>query len=651
MAKLIFLLCLNLWFTTLFYAQPGSMMFCQGASTAILQAPGGYTSYSWTAPGTSSLSASQASLATITISNPIIGNVYTVNLISSSSVSSSAIYTLAYTSVSIASLSSGATCIGGNGGYVSVIGAGSLAGYNYTWTNSANVLVGSASTTSNLAVGIYNVTLTAAGPQSLTCGAATSSISINATTTPFDYTVNVLPSPTICYGNSVYVPLGFTSVPQPGQYAYSWFPSNYITSSANGGQAISISPIVPPGPPTILVYTVTVSRSNCYITKTLTVTTINPITPTISSVPPIFCSDGQPYSVTFTPQGGIFSGSGAINAAGIITPSLSVGLNTFSYSMVQEGCSSSATASFTIFPKPMLNILGNSTLCSGDSVTLSAYGANSYSWNINSTNTTVVIASGSPTLISVTGWDTNGCTSTITKTLSTAQTPTINVAGGLTVCKGSSSTMLATGAVTYTWSNNLISPVVSISPTATTVYSVVGSDITGQCFDTAMVTITVVPVPTISVLGDEELCVNNSATLTVIGANDYTWNTGLTGSVIIVSPTTTTSYSVAGTSIYGCTAFQTHIIETSLCTDVNSVFNNDAADILFYPNPTTACSFFKVQEAMYMTIYDTRGKFIMEKYLEEGNQQLCLENRIAGLYYVILVNQREVRKIKLLKLD
>lgn len=60
-------------------------------------------------------------------------------------------------------------------------------------------------------------------------------------------------------------------------------------------------------------------------------------------------------------------------------------------------------------------------------------------------------------------------------------------------------------------------------------------------------------IPTITV-NNATICSGNTATLTASGAATYLWNTGATNNSYSVSPTSTTTYKVTGTSsAYGCT--------------------------------------------------------------------------------------------------
>ena len=56
----------------------------------------------------------------------------------------------------------------------------------------------------------------------------------------------------------------------------------------------------------------------------------------------------------------------------------------------------------------------------------------------------------------------------------------------------------------------------------------------------------------VNISGLNTILYGQSTTLTALGANTYQWSTGATTESITVSPTVTTTYSVTGTNIYGC---------------------------------------------------------------------------------------------------
>ncbi|PBQ32435.1 hypothetical protein CNR22_11855 [Sphingobacteriaceae bacterium] len=72
--------------------------------------------------------------------------------------------------------------------------------------------------------------------------------------------------------------------------------------------------------------------------------------------------------------------------------------------------------------------------------------------------------------------------------------------------------------------------------------------------DTVSQDVTIGPFPLLTINSPTSICAGSSATLTVSGANSYTWNTGATTTSLLVSPLLTTSYSVTGSSVNGCSS-------------------------------------------------------------------------------------------------
>ena len=83
----------------------------------------------------------------------------------------------------------------------------------------------------------------------------------------------------------------------------------------------------------------------------------------------------------------------------------------------------------------------------------------------------------------------------------------------LTICAGDEITLTGGGADTYVWDNG-VSDGVAFAPSATTTYTVTGTDANG-CENTATVTITVNDLPTITANATSlEICIGDEVTLT-----------------------------------------------------------------------------------------------------------------------------------------
>src|SRR5690606_29054487 len=79
------------------------------------------------------------------------------------------------------------------------------------------------------------------------------------------------------------------------------------------------------------------------------------------------------------------------------------------------------------------------------------------------------------------------------------------------------------------------------------------------CNGTSTVQLIIHPLPTMTISASlNPICSGNSSTLSVLGANVYTWMPGsFAGASLSVNPATTTTYSVTGISLFGCVNTQT----------------------------------------------------------------------------------------------
>lgn len=219
------------------------------------------------------------------------------------------------------------------------------------------------------------------------------------------------------------------------------------------------------------------------------------------------------------------------------------------------GCTESNTLTLIVNPVPNVTITPSpAVFCAGEQVTLTASGANSYSWTGIGTGTSIVITALSPvssyTLVGITG----PCAVTSYVFYSVPNSPTVTASAlNQVICQGSSATLTANGGSSYTWQpGNFTGQTVTVSPSSNTTYTLTGSG-AGGCFDSDTVTVFVIPSTGINVSANPTIvCPGGSSTLTANGANSYTWFPGnLNGPQIVVNPTSTAIYTVTGNNS-GC---------------------------------------------------------------------------------------------------
>jgi len=235
------------------------------------------------------------------------------------------------------------------------------------------------------------------------------------------------------------------------------------------------------------------------------------------------------------------------------------------------GTNDAFIAKFEDTCKTTTSVNGINKPCLGGSTTFTASATNgtlfySYTWlpssGLNTTTGAVVIAN--PTITTnytMTVTDASRCTVTIGLTVTVNSIPSLIVTSSTTICQGSGQTLSVTGADSYLWipAASLSSPTFSVgtaSPTVSTTYTVIGTDI-GGCSDTLSTSVGVYVSPTVSLSSNTTICAGSTADLSAAGAISYTWLpsaslSSSTGTSVTASPTASITYTLTGTGANGC---------------------------------------------------------------------------------------------------
>ena len=137
---------------------------------------------------------------------------------------------------------------------------------------------------------------------------------------------------------------------------------------------------------------------------------------------------------------------------------------------------------------------------------------------------------------------------------------TINTAPNFgSLCAGQQGTITLGGGTTYTWVGTGSNLNVQVStPTISTCYSVIAKNSAG-CVINTTACFSVFPTPVLSITGNTAICAGATTTLAAFGsASTYTWYPGaITSSSIIVSPSSSTCYTLVGANNTGCASMTT----------------------------------------------------------------------------------------------
>jgi len=356
-------------------------------------------------------------------------------------------------------------------------------------------------------------------------------------------------APSICQG-------GIANITVSGLAPY-----NYIWSNGVSDSIISVSPA------TSTTYTVTATAAGgCSSSGSVTVTVINNPVVTVSPDTAI-CSAG---SATLTASGAttyIWAPNTGLSATTgttvIANPTSDV---TYTVTGVSGSCSATNKVTVHIINNPVVSASPPvSTVCPTQSVTLTANGGTTYIWTPNvglsaTTGASVIATPPATQIYTVTGIF-SGCTSSASVTVNIINNLPMTITPNSSICIGGSIALTAGGATNYVWNPattlfTTTGATVIANPTITTAYTVTGTS--NGCSNAEMVTVTVNPLPVITVGTPLPLCPGASTPLQASGALTYIWSppiglSSTSGQIVTADPTVTRIYSVTGTDANGCT--------------------------------------------------------------------------------------------------
>lgn len=161
--------------------------------------------------------------------------------------------------------------------------------------------------------------------------------------------------------------------------------------------------------------------------------------------------------------------------SGSIAQNLSGGQYTVNVFDQLAGCVTSQTVQIASNVPTLQITAGASSVCAGTSVQLNVFGANSYTWNNGSNQTTIWVSPSQNSTYSVWG-EIQSCLDTAYYTVYVHPLPVISILHDTVYCAGEKVTLNATGAQTYTWSNGAQGNPLQFNPLGTILIYVNGLD-------------------------------------------------------------------------------------------------------------------------------------------------------------------------------
>jgi len=342
---------------------------------------------------------------------------------------------------------------------LTVAGTGTITWYA-TNTSTPVLGTGAAFVTPTLSPGTYSYFAAAQN----TCSAGPRTAVIFTVVSGPTITVN---SGTICPGDS-----------------FTMNPSGAVTYTYSGGNQV-----VSPGVNTS--YTVTgTDPSGCVSNPGAIANVSIAPSPTITVNSGSICA-GQ--SFTMFPGGAV--SYTFFNGQPVVTPTANTSFSVIGTSA--GGCvsTSPAVSNVTVVVVPTVSVTGPSAMCLGQSITLNGWGASTYSWSNGGVTQSIVVSPTANISFTVTGTNSLGCPGTpVVKNITVNPLPSVNVTATETfICKGVSVALTASGADTYSWNTGALTASISVTPSVSTTYTVMGTNNATGCYQVVTINIQVSP--------------------------------------------------------------------------------------------------------------------------------------------------------------
>ena len=296
---------------------------------------------------------------------------------------------------------------------------------------------------------------------------------------------------------------------------------------------------------------------------------------------------------------------------------------------------------------PNISVSTQSVNCqipgSASLTTSGGIGPYTYTWLPSSQNGTVA-GSLSGGIYTVLVHDSGaGCVNSQTCTIGSNLPNLIITANSPSLCSGSSITLTAAGATSFTWNTGATSNLLIDTPSITTTYTLAG-EIQG-CVVTKTFAVVVYSNPVITITGSTLLCLGETTTLSAFGANSYTWSNGFSGPILTLYAQNNATYFLQASDTNNCLSsisFQL-LVDACLGMKKNKVTEEG---IYVFPNPfsetiTIDVEKFAIFNEPLVLIYDVWGRELKRLKLEEINK-IRLSELNNGIYLLQIKDGQNV---------
>lgn len=267
---------------------------------------------------------------------------------------------------------------------------------------------------------------------------------------------------------------------------------------------------------------------------------------------------------------------------------------------------------------PSVTSNGGSAICNGASLVLTAQSGSNYLWSNGMTNASITVSSAGSYSVSVT--NSSGCRGTSVPFVVTVQSsPTaIITATTDTVCPGTTTTLSASSANAWQWSNGASTQNITAGPGNYTV-TVTGPGGCTAISSVLFIAAYTVVAPTLTPSGSINILQGDSILLQATGSVSYLWSNGATGNSIYVN--TSGNYTVTGTAANGCKASSSSVQVTVI----------NSSNIVSAAGTTSFCDGGSV---VLNSIFPNGNQWYFDGFPMPGETAQQLTARDSGWYYV-----------------
>jgi gliding motility-associated-like protein len=263
-------------------------------------------------------------------------------------------------------------------------------------------------------------------------------------------------------------------------------------------------------------------------------------------------------------------------------------------------------------PEPIINSITGLEACEDEIIVLSTGNFQNYLWSNGLTSSSIAVnESGTYSVMVSNEEDCPGTSEEVE--LNFYSPPNLNIETPVEVCKGSTITIGATGAINYQWSNGYGESSQTLLLNNTQQFTVTGTS--NGCSSDTTFTIEVIPVEPVAIEGDSIVLAGESLELVALGSfEEYLWIPSIgvscdTCQNTTITPELSTQYILQALDTNGCVAYDSIFIQidtfSSLFVPNSFSPNNDGInDYLFVKGINV--------ENFHLSIFNRWGDLIFE---------------------------------------